>query len=444
MRIILIMSLTGSLMVIATQILNPFIEQHCLFSWRSLLLKAAAVYYLVPMHFIRLIYLELQHLLIPELPAESETIIINRNRAAMLFSDVKKIMNIPGKVYLAVTAVWLIAAFFLLVKYIYQYRKYMVLISREFPRVSDTDLFALSESLKKEIKLSIRIRLYTDPWRKDAFTIGVLCPIIVFPANMDKEKLRLILLHKLIHIKNKDALVRGITLLILSLHWFNPIVYLFFKMINESNEICCDDKVAKVLEKKECQKYCELIVEMATNKQQHNLFVSPIESNYKVLKRRLIYLMNEKRVTKTMKYLTSFISVLLIFCCSLNVFAYGEPIKVMNINGQPGFIEEQLECFAYSDIAFAEKGVCLPFEQNDRILFEEQFIDEDGNIYEADKSVAGTCAHTSTVDGTYQRHEGHKDGSCTIENYSARRCTECGTVFVGNLISETNFPKCIH
>ena len=53
------------------------------------------------------------------------------------------------------------------------------------------------------------------------------------------------------HIKNKDALVRGITLLILSLHWFNPLVYLFFKMINESNEICCDDKVAKDVYKRQ-------------------------------------------------------------------------------------------------------------------------------------------------------------------------------------------------
>lgn len=97
----------------------------------------------------------------------------------------------------------------------------------------------------------------------------------------------------------------------------------------------------------------------------------------------------------------------------MTALAYGEPIEVLKMVGQ----EENLE---------------------------EQFVDENGNIFEADKTVRNSCSHTVTVDGTYQKHELHNDGSCKIKNYNAKRCKECGTLIIGNFISEAYYPKCIH
>ena len=184
-------------------------------------------------------------------------------------------------------------------------------------------------------------------------------------------------------------------------------------MINESNEICCDKKASKTLSKEECRLYCELIIEMATSKQKQILFISPLKGGYKEIKRRLTYLMNDNYVPQIVKYLTCFISIFLVVSCSMTALAYGEPIEGLKMVGQ----EENLE---------------------------EQFVDENGNIFEADKTVRNSCSHTVTVDGTYQKHELHNDGSCKIKNYNAKRCKECGTLIIGNFISEAYYPKCIH
>ena len=162
------------------------------------------------------------------------------------------------------------------------------------------------------------------------------------------------------------------------------------------------------------------------------------------MKRRLTYLMNENYAPKIVKYLTCFISIFLVVSCSMTALAYGEPIEVLKMVGQEENLEEQFDGFTHLDIAFAENGVSLPFEQNEKILFQEQFIDENGNISEADKTVRNSCSHSVTVDGTYQKHELHNDGSCKIKNYNAKRCKECGTLIIGNFISEAYYPKCIH
>lgn len=444
MKTIFIMSLTGSIMVIAIQLLKPFINKYGLIEWQALLLKLSAVFFMIPMPFMKWFYQGLRHLFIPESSVQSEAFLITRKHAAILFSDTKWVVNNPGKIYIEIVVSWLIVAFFILVKYIWQYKKYKTLIFIEFPRVSDKELFAMLSSLQKETGINTKIQLYIDPFRKEAFSMGILHPLIVLPANMDKDKLKLILLHELIHIKNKDLLVKGAALLILCIHWFNPLAYLFFRMINESNEICCDKKVSKTLSREECRLYCELIIEMATSKQRQSIFISPLKGGYKEMKRRLTYLLSENYAPKILKYLTFFISIFLVVSCSMTAFVYGEPIKVLKIAGQAETLEEQFDGFTHSDIAFTQKGVSLPFEQNEKILFQEQFVDENGNIFEADKTVRKSCSHTVTVDGTYQEHELHNDGSCKLKNFNAKRCTECGTLFMGNFISEAYYPKCIH
>ena len=444
MKTIFIMSLTGSIIVIAIRLLKPFINKYGLIEWQALLLKLSAVFFMIPMPFMKWFYQGLRRLFIPESSGQSDAILITRKHAAILLSDTKWVVNIPGKIYMEIVVIWLIVAFFILVKYILQYKKYKTLIFIEFPRVSDKELFAMLGSLQKETGINTKIQLYIDPFRKEAFSMGILHPLIVLPANMDKDKLRLILLHELIHIKNKDLLVKGAALLILCIHWFNPLAYLLFKMINESNEICCDKKASKTLSREECRLYCELIIEMATSKQKQILFISPLKGGYKEMKRRLTYLMNENYAPKIVKYLTCFISIFLVVSCSMSEFAYGDPIEVLKMVGQEENLEEQFDGFTHLDIAFAENGVSLPFELNEKILFQEQFIDENGNISEADKTVRNSCSHSVTVDGTYQKHELHNDGSCKIKNYNAKRCKECGTLIIGNFISEAYYPKCIH
>lgn len=72
-------------------------------------------------------------------------------------------------------------------------------------------------------------------------TMGFLNPCIFLPAGeIDKETLRLILVHELTHIHHKDFLMKQMMLVISSLYWFCPGIKQLFAELNVCNEYYCD------------------------------------------------------------------------------------------------------------------------------------------------------------------------------------------------------------
>lgn len=73
---------------------------------------------------------------------------------------------------------------------------------------------------------------------------GLLRPEIILP-NMEytPDELHFILRHELFHLKRRDVLYQFITLLFVSLHWFNPTVYMMAHAIEIDGETSCDERV---------------------------------------------------------------------------------------------------------------------------------------------------------------------------------------------------------
>ena len=80
-------------------------------------------------------------------------------------------------------------------------------------------------------------------------------------------------------------------------------------------------------------------------------------------------------------------------------------------------------------------------------MYDNQFTDTDGNIYPLQDTmtanVYGNCSHTY-VSGTMQEHSKNSDGSCVLITYSAKRCSKCGHVVKGNVLSEFKYTTCPH
>ena len=115
--------------------------------------------------------------------------------------------------------------------------------------------------------------------------------------------------------------------------------------------------------------------------------------------------------------------------------------------------DADVDRFINSDMVFLEEGTPLdasPFfiedYSNVTLLYERQFIDENGNIYEIiDEPLKGekTCIH-NYVNGTAQIHERHQNVGCTMTCNSAQRCTKCGNVLLGDILNVINYSVCNH
>ena len=79
------------------------------------------------------------------------------------------------------------------------------------------------------------------------------------------------------------------------------------------------------------------------------------------------------------------------------------------------------------------------------ILYDEQFVDEDGNI----TPVSGISEHViclghRIVEGYFQTHVADGKGGCVVKTYHSTKCVYCDTVWVGALYSTDTYAKCPH
>ena len=75
------------------------------------------------------------------------------------------------------------------------------------------------------------------------FVWGVLRPVICLPANLEETEKHYILAHEDYHRKRLDPLWKLLFLLIRTLHWFNPCVWLAYALFCRDMEISCDEAV---------------------------------------------------------------------------------------------------------------------------------------------------------------------------------------------------------
>jgi beta-lactamase regulating signal transducer with metallopeptidase domain len=104
----------------------------------------------------------------------------------------------------------------------------------------------LLEEGAARLRVGRRVRLFESREIQAAVTVGAINPAIVVPAGSagwPVEKRRYILSHELAHIKRRDGLVEVLAIVVKSVHWFNPFVWLAVKAARIERERDCDDAV---------------------------------------------------------------------------------------------------------------------------------------------------------------------------------------------------------
>ena len=170
-----------------------------------------------------------------------------------------------------------------------------------------------------------------------------------------------------------------------------------------------------------------------------------LESDRKLLEERIESAMNIKKHNKIIGIV---IAVVFDDANSVTVLAYP---RVYTETWKEEASESEIEVALRTDvIQFVPNGInaestyaVKPIE----ILYEEQFIDTQGNIFPVkdtvDESLYRSCNH-NYVSGTEYWHTKNSDGSCKLTAYSTERCSKCDDVVRGNRLYEGNYDICPH
>lgn len=101
----------------------------------------------------------------------------------------------------------------------------------------------------------LRQRLFTATLCKDnifetdliqtPFVLGFIKPKIYIPTGIAENELTYIIKHEQTHIRRRDYLIKPAAFLALTLHWFNPLIWLCYLLMVKDMEMSCDESVLK-------------------------------------------------------------------------------------------------------------------------------------------------------------------------------------------------------
>ena len=122
---------------------------------------------------------------------------------------------------------------------------------------------------RRRVKLIRPLNVRMSDRIRAPLTYGVFRPVILLPKSTDWEKeeeLKYVLTHELVHVKRFDALIKLLAAAALCVHWFNPLVWAMYFLLNRDMEISCDEKVISFFGEGAKSPYAMLLINMAGNR----------------------------------------------------------------------------------------------------------------------------------------------------------------------------------
>lgn len=77
------------------------------------------------------------------------------------------------------------------------------------------------------------------------FVFGIIRPRIYLPSALSDEEKMYVIAHEQAHIEHYDNILKPLGYLILSIHFFNPLCWIAFRLFTKDIELACDERVIK-------------------------------------------------------------------------------------------------------------------------------------------------------------------------------------------------------
>lgn len=452
MEYLLMMTLSGSTITAVCWILRRLLRERIGAGFYYLLTKAAVLYYLIPLPFLKEWYVEALRIIVPEGRMEPAKMEI----AQVPLAWTKYIVDVDGRTYtnnymqLQTVAVfiWMSVACLLMIDQIIKY----VRNARRIAGYVDMKMTDKEEAFLSGIKelygIKRRVLLYQGEPGKSSVTFGIFRPVILCGREIGSRESELVVRHEMVHIRRLDAFWKMLIQFAKFLHWCNPIMWLLLDEFDRVCEISCDEAAVLGLPEEDRKRYVRLLIEEAQEAKEAKGISLKWKAGFgpkmKRVKERMDNLMRKK---KWNRFAVGTLAAALIFANSMTAFAYRDEI---NESVPEDMSEEQIErVLEDHEVLFAPEEIgeetIINFEEGEvKLLYDRQFVDEEGNIYYIPETEPyGSCDH-DYVPGTEYRHRKNSDGSCDVTKYKAQRCSKCGALKMGDYISSTHYAVCPH
>ena len=149
--------------------------------------------------------------------------------------------------------------------------------------------------VKNKIGTAVLLRdsIYQSENVVSPFVLGVVKPRIYLPFDMNEQDMEHVIAHENAHIRRKDHLWKPFGFLLLTLHWFNPFIWLAYVLLCRDIELACDEKVVKEFDNQQKADYAQALLTCSVNRRM--IAACPIAFGEVGVKNRVKSILNYKK-----------------------------------------------------------------------------------------------------------------------------------------------------
>lgn len=169
---------------------------------------------------------------------------------------------------------------------------------------------------KVRISVPLKDNIYLCDSIDTPFILGVIKPKIYVPSTIDKEDAEFVIAHEKAHLKRLDHLWKPFGFLLLSIYWFNPVLWVAYILLCKDIELACDEKVIRELGIDVKKDYSNALINCSVSRK--TISACPLAFGETSVKSRIKTILNYKKPAFWVVIIAVVLSVVLAVCFLTN------------------------------------------------------------------------------------------------------------------------------
>ena len=118
--------------------------------------------------------------------------------------------------------------------------------------------------LRRQVAEAVRVEPggYETDQIPSPFVCGFFRPRVYLPAGLDVADRTYVLLHERAHLRRWDHRTKVLAWLALSVHWFNPVLWVAYRLFCRDVEAACDQAVIRTFGREDTARYAEALLHL--------------------------------------------------------------------------------------------------------------------------------------------------------------------------------------
>lgn len=130
--------------------------------------------------------------------------------------------------------------------------------------------YSIFSVLRLKKRLVGAVKYKENIWIADhvysSFVMGIFRPKIYLQSGLSPKEQEFVIMHEKIHLRRGDHLIKVFSYMVLTIHWFNPLVWLSYFLCIKDMEMSCDESVMKNIKEDVRADYSESLLSLAAGK----------------------------------------------------------------------------------------------------------------------------------------------------------------------------------